>query len=111
MQRAGKQDTKITVSRVNIQENAMGGRSNAAAEKILDAWASVNYGTGNERRVAGQEASAITATFRIYSTEKSRSVTSKDQLTISGQHGVWDIISAVPYGINKSIDITAKRIK
>jgi len=110
MHRSGKKDRHIIIERLAVVENAMGGRSKGNPVKVAEAWADVNYGTANERRVAGQEASALTATFRIDSTTKTRTIAPKDQLRIKNEPAIWDIVSVVPYGLNKSIDITAKRI-
>lgn len=107
--RAGPRDKKITIERYTAgAEDAMGGRSKVWG-KHLDAWASVNYGTGAERRERGAEGSAISATFRILSSVKAREITTKDRLRISGETANWDITSVAPVGLNEGHDITAKR--
>lgn len=77
--------------------------------KFISAWASVNYGTGEERRGADQEQASLRATFQILSSVKSRQITPKHRLIIKTGGTIWDIISAVPSGYNEGVDITAKR--
>lgn len=90
----GKLDRRVTVQSFTESENALG-----EPEKTwVDAqalWASVSYGTGQERRQAAQEQSALTATFFVRSSAFTRAITpSAHRLTYDGL--TWDIESAAP---------------
>jgi SPP1 family predicted phage head-tail adaptor len=104
--KAGARDRRISFERATITKDAM----NADVETwshYADAWASVSYGTGQERRSAAQEAASLPATFRVRWSPVLAEITAGDRLTFMG--APWDITSVVPYGRNEGIDITAVR--
>lgn len=103
--RAGNRQWLIQIERKTSTTDGYGGEVDTWTPFITE-WAAVNYGTGNERRVAAQESATLTATFRIRDSEDARSVGPLDR--ISFDLGVWDIVSSVPYG-REGRDITATR--
>lgn len=107
--KAGPRNTKIIIESSAAIENAMGARTKTWAKR-LDAWASVNYGTGAERRVGGQEQATQVATFGILYSSQAARISTGDRLRISGDEANWDIVGAVPYGLNEGIHITANKI-
>lgn len=71
------------------------------------AMANVVFGTGQERREAAQEQSAISATFYVLRNPKTAALTTKDRIVYEGD---WDIVSvAQSKSYNRELEITAVR--
>jgi SPP1 family predicted phage head-tail adaptor len=77
---------------------------------LCHAYASVNFGTGQERREAAQESGSAPATFSVLSNSDTNAVTVKDRIIFDGS--AWDITSNVPSReFNAGRDITAIRLQ
>jgi head-tail adaptor len=71
-------------------------------------WASVSFGTGQERREAAQESASASATFQVLRNSKTAALSVTDRIVFDGS--TWDIISVVPSReFNAGVDITAVR--
>jgi len=103
--KAGNRRWLIQIERKTVESDGYGGEVETWTPFVTE-WAAVNYGTGNERRVAAQESATLSATFRIRDSDDARSIGPLDR--ISFDLGVWDIVSSVPYG-REGRDITATR--
>jgi len=77
-----------------------------SAAEFTAGWASVNYGTGAERRRAGAENSEIAATMRVLATAKTRQLTATDLCELDG--ATWNVTGTAPWGSGE-IDITIIR--
>lgn len=105
--RAGKMDRRIAVQSFTQTEDDLGTpvQSWTTAQSL---WASISYGTGQERREAAQEQSSLVATFIVRSSTFTQSITPQSH-RISFDGLFWDIESAVPSvkrGVH--ISLTAK---
>lgn len=104
---AGKRDKRIAFERKSVTTDAFGGEVEMWAE-IARAWASVSFGTGQERRTAAQEGAALTATFRVLRNSLTASLTPLDRIIFMG--AAWDIQGPpVPTPENDGFDLTAAR--
>ena len=99
-------DRRITIERATITQDAMGGEVKAWAP-FVQAWASVSFGTGQERRTAVQQSGSVPATFRILWNSTTSQIDDRDRIQFLG--AAWDISSVVPFGLNEGVDITATR--
>jgi head-tail adaptor len=75
---------------------------------IAPAWAKILYGRGEERRGAAAEGSVMTATFRVITSVKLRTVTEENRILYGAE--AWDIVSVAPIGRGE-IEFTAKRAR
>jgi len=112
MQGAGRRDTRITILRAVMSENAFGEPvPSGAPVTVCATMARVIYGRGEERRRAAMESATVPATFRVLATTQTRAVHEGDTLVTAGPlDGEWDIESVVPFGRNE-LDITATKKK
>lgn len=77
-------------------------------EEYCVEWASVSFGTGQERREAAQKSASLPATFGVLANSKTRELSTTDRISFDGSF--WDIISVVPSRqLNVGIDVTAIR--
>ena len=103
--RAGELKDRVTVERRTVTTDAHGGEQETWSVRGVR-WASVRYGTGQERRQAAQESASVPATFRFRNDSMTRTIEPRDRLSFAG--GLWDIASAVPFE-RDAIDVTATR--
>ncbi|KZE16220.1 phage head closure protein [Sphingomonas hankookensis] len=96
-------DKRIVIERRTVTTDGYGGEVETWA-KLCSPFAKVLYGTGAERRVAAQESSAQSATFRIRANSVTNTVTPADRIQFDGS--TWDIGGNVPYR-REGRDITA----
>lgn len=102
---AGRLDRKIEFYAVVVSEDALGVERESFVA-VAPAMASVKYGTGNERREAGQAGSHQAATFRVQSTAALRAMDQRGQIEFEGAR--WGITSVVQVGIlQREIEFTA----
>lgn len=94
--RAGKLDRRITFERGAATRNALGGKNPLAWTALGTRLAQVLYGTGSERREAGVEGQAQSATFRVRRDDLTKTVLVTDRIQFDGL--IWDITSIAPYG-------------
>lgn len=106
MTSTGDRDTLIRIERDSgVGKDAHGGKIEDWQPYVSE-WASVRFGSAQERREAAQEQATQTATFYIDAHSKTRAITPRDR--IAGYLGTaWDIIGAVPS--RDEIEITAVR--
>ncbi|MBA15566.1 MAG: hypothetical protein CMN73_04340 [Sphingomonas sp.] len=98
--------------RIAIEQSA---RSKDALRNVVETWgevgkrwANVNFGKGSERRDAGLERASAPATFRVRWDSLTSAIT-PGEYRLSYLGDTWDVTSAVRYGRNRFIDITAMR--
>jgi head-tail adaptor len=99
-------DKRITIERATTTRDEM----NAPVEvwgEYIKRWASISFGTGQERRQAAQESGSQAATFRMPSDNQTRTLTIRDRIQF--MDAAWDITSVVPFGSNEGVDVTAVR--
>ena len=99
----GQCDRLITFERATITRDNMGQESEAWSTTITTAYASVLYGTGNERREAAAQGASNTATFRTLYNPTLAGVTEKDRIVYNGN---WNITSIAIIG-RAEIEFTA----
>lgn len=102
---AGAKDVLVTLQRATVTTNAHRDEVETWAD-LAQEYAQVFYGRGDERRQAAVEQGSQAATFRFWSSDKTRSLTLKDRLMLDGD--VWDITGIAPVD-RQSIEITATR--
>lgn len=93
---AGDRDRKVQFQRVTSTLSGLGTVEDSSWMLLEAAWAKVLFGTGTERRQAGAEGAAQTATFRVLSTPVLRIATERDRILYDGR--AWDIVSISPIG-------------
>lgn len=103
---AGSLDRRIAFERNVPARDAMNAETESW-QPLAQAWASVSYGTGQERRAAAQEGASVAATFRTRWNSVLDTVVAKDRILFDG--AAWDITSAAPFGRRLAIDFTAVR--
>lgn len=103
---SGEKDRKIQFYPRSFTEDALGTESEADGTAI-PAWAKVLFGTGSERREAGQAGAAQTATFRVHSSAALRAATERWEIAFAGDR--WGIASIAPIGEAGDIEFTAVR--
>lgn len=103
---AGSLDRRVRIERRATTEDDFGGEIETWSE-LATLWASVNFGQGQERRQAAQESATAPATFRVRWSPVTATITPVDRILF--MDAIWDISSAVPFGRNEGIDITATR--
>ncbi len=103
---AGALDRRVTIERFTETEDP-GGRPVQAWAPLTTRWASVSFGRGEERRQAAQESASAPATFRMRWDSVTKTITPADRLSFLD--ATWDITSAVPFGRNAFVDVTAVR--
>lgn len=105
--RASERNRLVIFQRATVTTDDFGGETQTWADYCQE-WASVSFGTGQERREAAQEAGSVPATFQVLANSKTNALGVKDRISFDG--GVWDITSNVPSReFNAGRDITAVR--
>ena len=104
--RIGQLDKRVRLERFTATASKMGTQVKAWTA-IGSRRANVSYGTGEERRRAAQTGASVSATFRMRSDPTTRSLTPRDRLQFDDAE--WDIVSAVPFGRRRFVDVTATR--
>lgn len=103
---AGSLDRRIVIERAAVTRDAMNAEVRTW-QTYATVWASVSFGTGQERRSAAQESGGAPATFRTRWNPLLAAITIQDR--ISFMNATWDISSVVPSNRNEALDITATR--
>lgn len=103
---AGQRDRKVEFYPRVYAEDATGVEQETDGTPIA-AKAYVSFGSGAERREAGQAGSQQTATFRVLSNAALRAADARWQIAFEGAR--WGIISVVPIGEAQEIEFTATR--
>lgn len=91
--RAGRRDKLVRFWPRTISLDALGTESEVNGAAIA-VWANVQYGTGAERREAGQAGSAQSATFRVPEFAELRAATERWEIEHDGAR--WGITSIAP---------------
>ena len=73
---------------------------------VGDAWVSISYGRGEERRRSGKDSAVLMATVRAPANSITRAINTGQFILIDGNR--WNITSAAPYK-RKFLDFTVKR--
>jgi head-tail adaptor len=104
---AGKRNRLISIIRTVAGTVNDYGETTGGTDEVIEVFAEVLFGTGQERREAAQERAtqAITAIMAWTPTRASIALTDR----LQALDAVWDITSVVPVGLNKEIHITAVR--
>jgi head-tail adaptor len=102
--RAGAKDRLVRFYPRTMTTDALGVEVEADGTPV-PAWASVLFGTGSERREAGQAGSQQTATFRVGSSADLRTVTERWEISFLSAR--WGITSIAPIGEADDIEFTA----
>jgi SPP1 family predicted phage head-tail adaptor len=104
---AGARKWRISFQRATITKNAMNEPVKTWGGDFTER-AAVRFGAAQERRVAGQEGGALTATFIVLHNSRTKEVQITDRIVFDGAD--WDITSNVPsVEFNAHRDITATR--
>lgn len=103
---AGDRDEVIRFERASITTDGFGTEISTWFT-LRRAWAAVRYGTGEERRAAAVEQTALPATFTVHASS-ARDVTEKDRIFYNG---VWDIRSIMPSIDREHVMLTAIRAR
>lgn len=91
--KSGPRDDLITIERNSgTQEDAFGAPVEAWTS-YAERWAKVVYGTGSERRQAGNEGAQQSATFRTLADPETLAVTTGDRIIFGS---IWDIVNVSP---------------
>lgn len=93
---AGQLNRRIAFERGGAVRNPLGGKAPLDWTALGSRLAKVLYGTGSERRSAGTEGAAQSATFRCRNDGLTATVTVKDRIAFDGLN--WDITSIAPIG-------------
>lgn len=88
---AGSLRDRITISRAVITTDTYGGEVQDW-QPLAQRWASVRYGTGQERREAAQINATVPATFRIRVDSITKTIGPKDRIEFND--GIWNIVGA-----------------
>lgn len=105
---AGNRDRRVSFYSVGTSEGSSGVEIDGARTLIEAAFASVLYGTGSERREAGQAGSMQTATVRVLSTAALRGVDETCELDFDGAS--WGVVSIAPVGAQqREIEFTVRK--
>jgi len=108
---AGKRNRKIRFEQSSITRTGRGIEKPGGWAKLEDAWASVSFGTSQERRQSQGEGASQMVTFRVLSTAALRTVTPGDQFRIVWT-GIWNIVGRADVGGEASeIEFTATTLK
>ncbi len=105
---AGRRDCRITFERATVTKNSGGQQVESAWAGIAQAWASILFGTGRERRAAAVEQAVNSATFVCNWSPTLAMVTERDRIIWDGQ--IFDIESVAPM-TRKTIEFTASLMK
>jgi head-tail adaptor len=103
---AGFRNQLVTFQRATVTEDDYGGEVDSWAD-IGQAWAQIQFGSGEERRSGAQVGSSQAATFSVLSNPLTRSLKATDRISYLG--GDWDIQALNPVPVNKGIVLTATR--
>jgi SPP1 family predicted phage head-tail adaptor len=104
---AGARNRKVQFYPRNQTEDALGVEIEADGTPIV-MWAAVSFGSGADRREAGQAGSDQTATFRVLSCAALREADERWQIEWNGAR--WGISSIVPIDNDATeIEFTALR--
>ena len=101
---AGEKDRKVAFYPRTVTEDDLGTEIEADGTPVA-AWAKVLFGSGSERREAGQAGSQKTATFRVYSSAALRAATALWEIEFLGSR--WGITDISPIGEAEEIEFTA----
>ena len=104
---AGSLRDRITFMRATVTTDDYGGEIQTWTS-AGDRWASVRYGTGQERREAAQLSATVPATFRVRRDTLTKTIGPKDRIEFDG--GTWNIVGApVMTPERDTLDIAAVR--
>ncbi|MAY20311.1 MAG: hypothetical protein CL955_06805 [Erythrobacteraceae bacterium] len=101
---AGRKDRKVAFYPRTVSEDALGTESEADGTPVY-AWANVLFGTGTERREAGQAGAQQSATFRVLSSAALRAADELWEIDFDGAR--WGVTSIAPIGEAEDIEFTA----
>lgn len=104
----GQFDRRVRFERATVGRSGLGVEQHASWSLIELAWAKILYGKGEERRGAAAEGAVMTATFRVLTSAKLRTVTEENRILYGTE--AWNITSVAPIGRNE-IEFTAKRAR
>jgi head-tail adaptor len=110
---SGDRDRRIQFQEATPSKNALGVSVQSDWVLLQKAWALPRFGTSQERREAGAQNASQTATFRVLSTKKLRTVTADDQFRIVDNDGqAWNIVGmAAVAGPRAEIEFTVSIAK
>jgi len=106
--KAGPRNRRITFQRSISTTDDYGGRVESWV-MLCRAFASVGFGTGQERREAAQESASAPATFRVLHNSHTASILPTDRIQYLGS--AWDITSVVPLGFQEGFEFVAIRLQ
>lgn len=104
---AGERDQLITFERFTVTSTNDYGEETQDWALYATAWAQVRRGSGQERRLASQEAGSQAATFVTDWNPTLEAIQVKDR--INYHNDTWDITDVAPDG-NREIQFTATRV-
>jgi len=103
---AGARNRLVRLWPITLAEDALGTETLVTGQAIAE-WCSVQFGTGSERREAGQSGSVLTGTFRV---PFSTAIAAADELwEIEFDGARWGITSIIPIGEATELEFTATR--
>lgn len=103
---AGLRDSLVSFYPRNASESALGTEEESDGAAV-QAWASVRFGSGQERREAGQAGSVQSATFRVLANNALRAADERWEIEFKGSR--WGITSIADLGQIGEIEFTATR--
>lgn len=102
----GRRNQRITFQRAAVSRDALGVEVPGEWVNLTSRWAQVFYGSGHERRNAGVEQAAQSATFNVLSDSVTRTITTKDQISHAGL--LWEVTGIAQAGLRQEeIEFTA----
>jgi head-tail adaptor len=101
----GQFDRKVEFQIADVTRSALGVEQEPTWSLIEFAWAKILYGRGEERRGASAEGSVVTATFRVLTSSKLRTVTEQHRILYGTE--AWNITGVAPIGRGE-IEFTAQ---
>lgn len=96
MMPAGKRDRRIVFERKTTTRGGLGVKGAVQWSAIDGRWASVRFGSGQERREAAVEGAVQPATFRTLADRMTRTITTEDRIGYGGL--TYDITGIAPIG-------------
>lgn len=106
--KAGPRSRLIIIQRFDVTGVDDYGQPERAWVEYCRAWASVSFGTAQERREAAQTQASMTATFSVLANPMTSAASVQDRISFDG--GFWDITSNVQSReFNAGRDISALR--
>ena len=102
----GQRTQRIALERATVARDALGTKAPSSWSPLGSRWARVFYGSGSERREAGVEQAAQSATFNVLADPLTATIVPQDRIQHLGL--TWDVTGIARIGVRQDeIEITA----